>query len=79
MEPETTSSATTEPEASRLASFALLIALGWLGTNLGLAIGELPLKFLLKDQLHQTAAGVAAFFAIGQFSNYINPVAVWCS
>jgi MFS family permease len=75
MEPASPSTVTTEPEASRLASTAFLIALGWLGTNLGLAIGELPLKFLLKDQLHQTAAGVAAFFAIGQFSNYIKPVA----
>lgn len=65
----------SQSEASPLNSFAFLIALGWLGTNLGLAIGELPLKFLLKDQLHQTAAGVAAFFAIGQFSNYIKPVA----
>lgn len=54
---------------------ALLISMGWLGTNLGLAIANLPLKFLLKDQLGMSAPAVASFFAIGEFSNYMKPVA----
>ena len=58
-----------------LKRLSLLIAIGWLGTNLGLAIGELPLKFLLKDDLHLTPERVAGFFVIGQFVNYIKPVA----
>jgi Na+/melibiose symporter-like transporter len=51
--------------------FALLISLGWLGTNLGLAITELPLTYLLKDDMRLSAGAVATFFAIGNFSNYI--------
>lgn len=58
-----------------LKSLALLIALGWLGTNLGLNIGEFTLKFLLKDTLNLTAAALSGFFVIGQFTNYIKPVA----
>ena len=54
---------------------AFLISLGWLGTNLGLAISKLPLQFLLKESLGMTAAGVSMFFAIGEFTNYIKPVA----
>ena len=54
---------------------ALLISLGWLGTNLGLNIGEFTLKFLLKDGLKLSAAALAGFFVIGQFTNYIKPVA----
>ena len=64
-----------EDNKHALKRLSVLIALGWLGTNLGLAIGELPLKFLLKDTLHLTADKVAAFFFIGQFVNYIKPVA----
>lgn len=59
----------------RLSSLALLMWLGWLGTNLGIAVADLPLKFLLKDKLHCTAAAVSAFFALGAFTNYIKPLA----
>lgn len=52
-----------------------LIALGWLGTNLGLAVANLPLKFLLKDEIHLDAAQVSGFLAVGQFTNYIKPLA----
>ena len=54
---------------------ALLLCMGWLGTNLGLAATDLPLKFLLKEQLHLNAAGVSAFFAIAIFTNYVKPIA----
>jgi predicted MFS family arabinose efflux permease len=54
---------------------SLLIAAGWAGTNLGLAVADLPLKFVLKEQVGLGAAGVAGFLAIGQFTNYIKPLA----
>ncbi|MCW3053543.1 MAG: folate transporter, partial [Chthonomonadales bacterium] len=59
----------------KLPTLAMLMALGWLGTNLGLNIGEFPLKFLLKDKLHCDAAAVSAFFAIGAITNYVKPLA----
>jgi len=62
----------TAREMSRL---ALLISAGWLGTNLGLAIADLPLKFMLKDGLHLGPGAVALFLAAGQFTNYIKPIA----
>lgn len=55
--------------------FWLLIGAGWLGTNLGYAMYDLPLRFLLKDQLKLDAAAIAAFFAIGHFTNYVKPLA----
>jgi MFS family permease len=62
-------------EGRSLSSLALLMWLGWAGTNLGIAVADLPLKFLLKDKLHCTAAAVSAFFALGAFTNYIKPLA----
>jgi Na+/melibiose symporter-like transporter len=62
-----------------LGGMAFLIALGWLGTNVGLNIGEFVLKFFLKENLHLTADAVAGFFFIGQFTNYIKPVAGLCT
>lgn len=59
----------------KLSSLALLMALGWLGTNLGINLGEFPLKFFLKDHLHCDAQRVAGFFVIGAFTNYIKPLA----
>lgn len=64
-----------ESAPSRVARMALLISLGWLGTNVGLAVADLPLKFLLKDDLHLGADKVALFFALGNFTNYIKPIA----
>jgi predicted MFS family arabinose efflux permease len=51
-----------------------LLGFGWLGANLGYAIYDLPLKFLLKNQLHLGADALALFFAIGKLSNYVKPV-----
>ncbi len=62
-----------------MVQWALLIAAGWLGTNLGLNVTALPLKFTLKDQLGLNAAAVASFLAIGQFTNYIKPIAGLCT
>lgn len=58
-----------------LRGFALLVGAGWLFTNLGYSIADLPLKFLLKDGLGLQVAAVSAFFAISQFTNYIKPLA----
>jgi len=52
-----------------------IIAGGWLATNLGLQIALLPLKFVLKDEVHLTAAALSSFFFIGNFTNYIKPLA----
>lgn len=54
---------------------ATLLALGWALTNIAYALYDLPLKFVLKEQLHLDARQISAFFAIGVFSNYIKPLA----
>jgi predicted MFS family arabinose efflux permease len=61
--------------ATALRSFMLLIGAGWLGTNLAYAIVDLPLNYLLKDGLRLGPEAVAGFFFIGQFTNYIKPLA----
>lgn len=58
-----------------LKDLARLLATGWLLTNIALSIADLPLRYLLKDHLGLTAARVSLFFAIGNFTNYIKPVA----
>jgi hypothetical protein len=40
---------TLEEAGRTLPAMSLLLALGWLGTNLGYSIADLPFKFLLKD------------------------------
>src|SRR5919199_488911 len=55
--------------------FWWLIGAGWLGTNLGYSIYDLPLRFLLKNQLLLDAGAVSLFFAIGHFTNYVKPLA----
>jgi Na+/melibiose symporter-like transporter len=62
-------------EAAEFRQRSLILALGWLATNLGLQIATLPLKFVLKDEVHLTATLVSSFFAIGNFSNYVKPLA----
>jgi len=51
------------------------LALGWGLTNIAYAIYDLPLKFVLKDELHLNAQQISAFFALGVFSNYVKPLA----
>lgn len=77
VEPQTAAVVVAEGDngSRRLSSLALLMWLGWFGTNLGIAVADLPLRFLLKDKLHCTAAAVSAFFALGAFTNYIKPLA----
>jgi Na+/melibiose symporter-like transporter len=54
---------------------SLLLALGWLGTNLGYALADLPFKFLLKEELRLSPPEISAFLALGIFTNYIKPLA----
>jgi predicted MFS family arabinose efflux permease len=54
---------------------ARLLAVGWALTNIAYAIYDLPLKFILKDELHLNAQRISAFFALGVFSNYVKPLA----
>src|ERR1051325_10309527 len=56
-------------------SFWFLIAAGWLFTNLGYSVTELPLKFLLKNELHKDQTQVSFFLFLSQFTNYIKPLA----
>src|SRR5262245_4679532 len=53
----------------------LLIGAGWLGTNLGYAISDLPLKFVLLEQLGLSATAVAAFMSLTPSTNYIKAFA----
>ena len=76
----------TEPDSARgemsaaeraagLKRMALLLAVGWAFTNIAYAIYDIPLKFVLKDELHLNAEQIARFFALGVFSNYVKPLA----
>jgi predicted MFS family arabinose efflux permease len=67
---------TTDPKpTTSFARMALLLALGWALTNIAYGIYDLPLKFVLKDELHLNAQQISGFFALGVFTNYIKPLA----
>src|SRR5205807_5605718 len=63
------------PPAPGFRQMALLLAVGWALTNIAYAIYDLPLKFVLKDELHLDAQKISLFFALGVFSNYVKPLA----
>jgi Na+/melibiose symporter-like transporter len=69
------SEAAPETETAEFRRHALTLAIGWVATNIGLQVATLPLKFVLKDEVHLTATLVSSFFAIGNFSNYVKPLA----
>lgn len=58
-----------------LQGMALLLAAGWGLTNIAYALYDLPLKFVLKEELHLSPQQISAFFALGVFTNYIKPLA----
>ena len=70
---------TTDPAVTDaplpFSKMALLLAFGWALTNIAYALYDLPLKFVLKEQLHLDAPQISAFFALGVFSNYVKPLA----
>ena len=53
---------TTSPTFPQM---AMLLALAWGLTNIAYAIYDLPLKFVLKDELHLNAQDISGFFALG--------------
>ncbi len=63
------------PARAELTRLSIILAMGWLVTNVGLQIGTLPLKFVLKDEVHLAPERVALFFAIGHASNYLKTLA----
>lgn len=67
----------TGPDTSIRAyrSFWFLIAAGWFFTNVGYSVSDLPLRFLLKDELNIDQTKLSMFFLISQFTNYIKPLA----
>src|SRR5438445_13026059 len=65
----------SETRARRFRAFWFLIGAGWLSTNVGYSITDLPMKFALKDGMHQSAQAVSFFFFVTQATNYIKPLA----
>lgn len=53
---------------------ALLVNLGWLGTGLASKVADLPFSYVLKDGLHLTEAGLAAFVFWMNFPIYVKPL-----
>ncbi|MGC4048086.1 MAG: hypothetical protein QM758_30210 [Armatimonas sp.] len=58
-----------------LSKMAMLLMLGWGLSNIAYALYDLPLKFVLKDELKLNPQQISAFFALGIFTNYIKPLA----
>lgn len=68
----------TQTEAARLRSALFLVGSGYLFLTLcdyREGIANLALRYLLKDELHLTAAQLAAFFAITKLAWYCKPFA----
>jgi predicted MFS family arabinose efflux permease len=59
----------------RAARDALLIGIGWFGTGLAFGLPDLPLQFLLKDQLHLRAEELARFGVLANIPIYVKPLA----
>src|SRR5205807_9166707 len=55
--------------------FWFLIGAGWLSTNVGYALSEIPMRTVLMERMHLGSASAAAFFALTQCTNYIKPIA----
>lgn len=67
----------SQPGVTDTRPFITLIALGFFVTTLGqpALVGGLPLRLLLKDQLHVTPSELASFFAIAALAWYLKPLA----
>lgn len=75
LDPLVEDTAREQERQKELNRLSFLLVLGWLGTNLGYSLADLPLRYLLKDDLKRSAQEISTFFAIGVFTNYIKPVA----
>ncbi len=68
--------AVSDPKTIR--HYFMLVFTGYLGLILispKSGLGLLPLRFLLKNQLHVTAKDMALFLAVGTFALYLKPLA----
>ena len=54
---------------------ATLIAVGWLGTGLSLQVAELPIRFLLKEELRLQPEVLSGFLLLANIPIYIKPFA----
>jgi MFS family permease len=72
---DTPTKAADTPALPGFSQMVLLLGLGWGLTNIAYGIYDLPLKFVLKEELHLNAQQISAFFALGVFSNYVKPLA----
>ena len=63
------------PQSLEFRNMWLILGLGWISTNVGYSVMALPLKFMLKDGMHISAAMMSQFMFIGHSTNYIKPVA----
>lgn len=63
------------PYSTRKMDLATLVNLGWFGTGMALLIAQLPVKIMLKNELHLKAEDVAMFLLIGHIPIYIKPFA----
>ncbi len=73
--PEIEESADTPEGRSTIRSISILLAVGWLGTNVAYAIAGLPFQLLLKNQLKLSAPEISAFMFWAVSLNYIKPLA----
>ncbi len=63
------------PQSAEFRKMWLLLGLGWVGTNIGYSVVGLPLRIMLKENMHVSAAMLSQFMFIGHSTNYIKPVA----
>lgn len=75
MQPMTDDAAKPGHQPAGLSKMAMLLMLGWGLSNIAYALYDLPLKFVLKDELKLNPQQISAFFALGIFTNYIKPLA----
>ena len=71
----TPSSSAEEQRRRAFLSFWFLIGAGWLSTNIGYALSDIPMRTILMERMHLDSAGSAGFFALTQCTNYIKPIA----
>src|SRR4051794_11465937 len=64
-----------EQQQRAFRTFWLLIGMGWLSTNIGYALSDIPMRTVLMNRMHLDSAGSSAFFALTQCTNYIKPIA----
>ena len=73
--PELEESADTSKGRSTIRYMSILLAVGWLGTNLAYNIAGIPFQLLLKNEMKLSAPEISAFMFWAMSLNYIKPFA----